>query len=82
MGTTTYVCSGCRNDEDREYRVTHFIKFCENGCGFVKHIRKALVKKTSTVPDDARPESWASMDLDERLMVAMRAGVITRADLL
>lgn len=77
----TYACPECRNAVDREFRVPSLVRSCENGCGFDHYVREGLLAKVAEVPEADRPDDWADRSATERLVVALREGVVSVPDL-
>ncbi|MFB6251194.1 MAG: hypothetical protein ABEI27_05835 [Halobellus sp.] len=74
--TESYVCPTCERVEERSYRVRFIILTCpdcgENG----RFIHTSFVDRLEEIPESEHPEGWADMTLDERLLYAVREGLL------
>jgi hypothetical protein len=77
---TEYVCPQCGNTVERDFRVPSVVRTCETD-GFVHHVRADLLSAIEAVPASARPDDWAELPGRERLMIALREGVVDPSDL-
>lgn len=72
----TYVCSSCGGTVERDYGVQYIVLTCphcgENG----RFVHETLVGVLDDLPTEERPEDWEEMPLDERLLHALREGLI------
>ena len=82
MGRThEYVCPTCGARVERPFRTPSVVRTCDNGCPFGHFLRADLLERVEEVPEEARPDDWAERDVEERLLVAMREGVVAPSDL-
>ena len=79
--SATYVCPTCGATIERPFRTASVIRTCENGCPFDHHFREDLLAAIERVPESARPDDWSERPVKERLLVAMREGIVSRDDL-
>lgn len=74
--TESYVCPRCERVEERSYKVRFIILTCpdcgENG----RFLHESFVDRLEAIPASAHPENWAEMPLDERLLYAIREGLL------
>ncbi|MFD1512382.1 hypothetical protein [Halomarina rubra] len=77
----TYVCPTCGARITRSFRAPSVMRSCENGCSFGHFLRADVLERVDSVPVAARPDDWAELEVEERLLVAMREGVVSLPDL-
>lgn len=74
--TETYVCPHCGTTQERSYRVRLIIVTCpecgENG----RHVHASYVDLLDEVPEEDKPDEWSRMPLDERLLDAVKRGLV------
>ncbi|WP_435066166.1 hypothetical protein [Halobaculum sp. EA56] len=77
----TYVCPYCGGEVERDYRVQYVIRSCGE-CGehgrFVHEEVAAALDELDPEGEDL-PDGWGDLPLDERLLRAVREGLIDRA---
>jgi len=82
MGRTfEYVCPTCGATVDRPFRAPSVVRQCDNGCSFGHFLRADILERVEAVPEDARPDDWEEMEVENRLLVAMREGIVSLPDL-
>jgi hypothetical protein len=69
----TFLCETCSAKRHRPYSVPYFLYRCANGCGFRRFVRSDIIESLSTFPENARPENWDSLSLQQKLVVAGNA---------
>ena len=75
-----YVCPSCGARIVRPFRTPSVARTCDECGSFGYHLRADLLEQVESVPEDARPDDWADRDVEERLLVAMREGIVTPND--
>jgi hypothetical protein len=78
--TETYVCPHCTAVEERSYRVQFFIVTCDECGENGRFIHASLLDVLDSIPEADRPDGWESMPLDERLLHAVREGILAFDD--
>jgi hypothetical protein len=74
--TETYVCPNCTEPTDRHYRVQFFSVTCPACDEHGRFVHESLLAVLDGIPADERPDNWDSLPLDERLLRAVRDGVV------
>jgi RNase P subunit RPR2 len=78
--TETYVCPHCSTGTDRTYRVQFIIVTCEECGRNGRFVHDSLLSVLASVPEADRPDDWEQRPLDERLLYAVREGLVTYDD--
>jgi hypothetical protein len=80
--TETYVCSHCRARDRRSYRVQFFLQTCPECAEHGRFLHASLLDVLDGIPEDDRPEEWGELDLDERLLYAVKNGLLDYSETL
>lgn len=75
--TETYVCPHCSATIERPYRVQFVILTCEECGENGRHIHASLLDVLDAVPTEDRPDDWEELPLDERLVAAVKEGLLS-----
>ena len=76
-----YVCPTCGDVVERPFRAPSVVRRCDNGCEFGPFLRVDVLDRVDQVPESARPDDWQEMEVEQRLLVAMREGVVSLPNL-
>ena len=76
----TYVCPYCREGVERDYAVQYIIRSCSECGEHGRFVHESVAAALEGLSSDDLPEGWADRPLDERLLVAVREGVLDIAD--
>lgn len=76
----TYVCPTCGATVDRPFHTASVMKSCDNGCEFDHHVREDLLAAVDRVPEADRPDDWAERPARDRLLFALREGVVSPSE--
>jgi hypothetical protein len=76
----TYVCSSCGGTVERSYGVQYIVLTCPHCDGNGRFVHDSLVGVLDGLAAGERPEDWEEMRLDERLLHALREGLVDRED--
>jgi len=79
--TDTYTCSSCGETVEREYGVQYIVLTCPDCGEHGRLVHESLLSTLEGVPEEDRPEDWDRMGLDDRLLHAVREGLLDRDDL-
>jgi len=78
--TDTYACSSCGATVEREYGVQYIVLTCPSCGEHGRLVHESLVATLEGLPEEDRPDDWEGMGLDDRLLHAVREGLIDRED--
>jgi hypothetical protein len=82
MGRThEYVCPTCGAVVERPFRAPSVVRQCDNGCSFGHFLRADILARVEEVPEEVRPDDWDEMEVENRLLLAMREGIVSLPDL-
>ncbi|SHH56049.1 hypothetical protein SAMN05443636_2852 [Halobaculum gomorrense] len=76
----TYVCPYCEAAVDRDYRVQYVIRSCSECGGHGRFVHSTVTAALDSIPEEERPDGWAAQPLDERLLTAVREGLLNARD--
>jgi hypothetical protein len=76
----TYICPYCESEVDRNYRVQYVIRSCPECGGHGRFVHTVVAAALDEIPDEDRPEGWEEKPLDERLIAAVKAGLLDVTD--
>ncbi|MFC7095908.1 hypothetical protein [Halobaculum marinum] len=76
----TYVCPYCRATVERDYRVQYVIRSCPECGDHGRSVHAEVAAALDDLSSDDLPDGWADRPLDERLLVAVREGLLEIAE--
>ncbi|PSP97740.1 hypothetical protein BRC94_09730 [Halobacteriales archaeon QS_5_70_17] len=76
----TYVCPACGATVDRPFHTASVMRTCDRGCEFDHHVREDLLAAVGDVPEADRPDDWDERSVRDRLLVALREGVVSPSE--
>lgn len=72
----TYVCPYCEAEVEREYRVQYVIRSCPECGGHGRFVHSEVATALASLPAEDHPDDWAEKPLDERLITAVKNGLL------
>ncbi len=74
-----YVCPYCGAEVERDYRVQYVIRSCSECGGHGRFVHRVVAEALDRVEGDL-PDDWDDLPLDERLLTAVREGLLDVRD--
>lgn len=74
--TETYVCPYCGGTIEREFGVQYLVRSCSECGEHGRFVHRAVAAALEEVSSDELPDGWAEEPLDERLLIAVREGIL------
>ncbi|PSQ06286.1 hypothetical protein BRC97_06740 [Halobacteriales archaeon QS_6_71_20] len=78
--TATYVCPYCGGEIERGFSVQYLVRSCSDCGEHGRFVHRAVAAALEEVSTADMPDGWAEEPLDERLLIAVREGVLDVGD--
>lgn len=72
----TYVCPHCGEPAERSYAVRLVITTCPECGEHGNFLHRSIHALLAAIPKGERPDGWGKMDPEQRVLAALREGII------